>query len=55
MGPDAVQSNLAKLADPGGVFAPEEILAALDPWPVPPPAELPARLSEIVGGAEGSR
>jgi hypothetical protein len=69
VGPDAVTTTLARLssaADAGerrasekavagsrGWFPPEEILWALEAWPLSGPAPLPERVAEVVGEGQG--
>jgi hypothetical protein len=69
VGPDAVTTTLARLstaADAGerrasetvagsrGWFPPEEILCALEDWPLSRPAPLPERVAEVVGVGKGT-
>lgn len=51
VGPDAVRATLTKLADPGGVFPPEEVVCALTTWFLPRDPTLPERLNELVARA----
>ncbi|MFB1484085.1 hypothetical protein [Corallococcus sp. RDP092CA] len=71
VGPDAVTTTLARLSsavDVGerrssetavagsrGWFPPEEILCALEAWPLSGPAPLPERVAEVVGEGQGTR
>ena len=54
VGPDAVGATLEKVADPDGVFLPEEIGAAMATWSLPSRPELPGRVGEIVERSEGA-
>ncbi len=51
IGPDAVLATLEKMADPGGVFLPAEVVAAITTWDLPREPTLPARLAEVTRGA----
>jgi hypothetical protein len=46
VGADANHAALVKLAGPRGVFLPEDIVSALDPWPLEEPVPLPGRLPD---------
>ena len=47
IGPDAVPATLAKMADPGGVFPPDEVVGALASWTVQRDPMLPTRVSDL--------
>lgn len=56
LGPDAAPAALAKIADPGGVFAPEDLMAALASFRLPQASALPVSLAEVVDtSARGPR
>lgn len=51
VGPDAVPSTLSRVAEAGGVFPADEIVAAVDSWLLPRELPLPARLVDVVDQA----
>ena len=55
LGPDAVPTTLAKMADPGGVFPPDEVVAALASWTLQRDPMLPTRVRDVAGIAARSQ
>lgn len=54
IGPDAMPATLAKMADPGGVFSPDEVVGALASWTLQRDPILPTCVGEIVNTAARS-
>lgn len=55
VGPDAATAALAKIAEPGGAFLPEDIGQALTTWTLPRESPLPVSVTEIIPSATGDR
>ena len=55
IGTDAVPATLAKMADPGGVFSPDEVVAALASWALQRDSTLPARVRDVADTAARSQ
>ena len=55
VGPDAATAALAKMAERGGAFLPEEIDQALTTWTLPRESTLPVSVAELFPSASGAR
>ena len=55
IGPDAVPATLAKMADRGGVFPPDEVVGALASWTLQQDPTLPTRVGDLADAAARSR